>query len=214
MYVGTGVGTKILFILTVSFAFNSMSLADEPLKSKGGVALEKATFAGGCFWCMEPPFEKLKGVGEVISGYTGGHKDKPTYEEVSAGKTGHAEAIQFFYDPAQITYPELLEVFWRNIDPTTPDRQFVDVGSQYRSAIFYHNEEQKRLAQESKKDLEKSGRFQKPLVTEISPASAFYPAEAYHQDYYQKSPFRYKLYRFNSGRDQFLDRVWGKDREK
>jgi len=174
---------------------------------------EKATFAGGCFWCMEPPFEKLKGVLSVTSGYTGGHRSNPTYEEVSAGRTGHAEAVEVLYDPSQITYTQLLDVFWRNIDPTTKDRQFVDTGSQYRTAVFYHNEEQRRLAEESKKKLEASGRFGKPLVTEIVPAGKFFPAEEYHQDYYNKSATRYKFYRFNSGRDQYLDRIWGKDRE-
>ena len=174
---------------------------------------EKATFAGGCFWCMEPPFEKLKGVLSVTSGYTGGHTENPTYGEVSSGSTGHAEAVEILFDPSQITFSRLLDVFWRNIDPTTKDRQFVDVGSQYRTAIFTHNEEQRRLAEESKKKLEASGRFGKPNVTEIVPAGKFYPAEEYHQDYYKKSATRYKFYRFNSGRDQYLDRIWGKDRE-
>lgn len=175
--------------------------------------LEKATFAGGCFWCMEPPFVSLKGVASVTSGYTGGHKKNPTYEDVSSGATGHAEAIEILYDPAQITYSGLLDVFWRNIDPTTPNRQFVDIGTQYRSAIFYHNEEQRRLAEESKARLEKSGRFDKPIVTEIVPASAFYKAEEYHQKYYQKNPIRYKFYRYNSGRDQYLKKIWGKKAE-
>ena len=170
--------------------------------------LEKATFAGGCFWCMEPPFALLKGVVSITVGYTGGQKEKPTYEEVSSGITGHAEAIEIVYHPAQITYAELLDVFWSNIDPTTPNQQFVDVGTQYRAAIFYHNEEQKHLAEESKAKLEKSGRFDKPIVTEIKPATTFYPAEDYHQKYYQKSPIRYKFYRFNSGRDQYLKKTW------
>ncbi len=172
--------------------------------------LEKATFAGGCFWCMEPPFEKLKGVNEVISGYTGGHKATPTYEEVSSGTTGHVEAIEVFYDPSQITYSELLDVFWRQIDPTDPGGQFVDRGEQYRTVIFYHTDEQKRLAEKSKENLEKSGRFKKPIVTEIFPASKFYRAEEYHQDYYKKSSFKYKYYRFRSGRDQYLKKIWGK----
>jgi methionine-S-sulfoxide reductase len=175
--------------------------------------MEKATFAGGCFWCMEPPFEKLPGVLSVTSGYTGGRTENPTYEEVSSGRTGHAEAVEILYDPVKISYARLLDVFWRNIDPTTKDRQFVDIGSQYRTAIFYHSEEQRRLAEESKKQLEASGRFGKPIVTEIVPAGKFTPAEEYHQDYYKKSATRYKFYRFNSGRDQYLDRIWGKDRE-
>ena len=178
----------------------------------GGAQLDKATFAGGCFWCMEPPFEKLKGVREVISGYTGGNKVNPTYEEVCSGTTGHAESVQVIYDPKEISYEQLLDVFWHNIDPTTPNQQFVDKGIQYRSAIFYHNKEQKQLAEESKKKLGQFHQFNKPIVTEIIPASTFYPAEEYHQDYYKKHPFQYKFYRFNSGRDQFLDKVWGKDR--
>ena len=175
--------------------------------------LEKATFAGGCFWCIEPPFDSLKGVISVTVGYTGGHDKNPTYEEVSSGITGHAEAIEIFYDPAQITYAELLHVFWRNIDPTTPNQQFVDVGTQYRSAIFYHNEEQRRLAEESKTKLEKSGKFDKPIVTEIKVATPFYKAEEYHQKYYKKNPIRYKYYRYRSGRDQYLEKVWGGKQE-
>ncbi len=190
-------------------------MAPSESEGAGTAALAKkmdiATFAGGCFWCMEPPFEKLKGVMEVIAGYTGGHTVNPKYEEVSSGRTGHAEAVEVHYDPAQITYAELLDVFWHNIDPTTRDRQFVDMGSQYRTAIFYHNEEQKRLAEESKKRLEASGRFGKPIVTEIVTAGPFYPAEEYHQDYYKKSATRYKFYRFNSGRDQYLEKIWGKE---
>ncbi|MBI3755474.1 MAG: peptide-methionine (S)-S-oxide reductase MsrA [Deltaproteobacteria bacterium] len=174
---------------------------------------EKATFAGGCFWCMEPPFASLKGVMSITVGYTGGHKKNPTYEEVSSGVTGHAEAIEILYDPAQITYSELLDVFWRNIDPITPNRQFVDVGTQYRSAIFYHTEEQRRLAEESKAKLEKSGKFDKPIATEITSATAFYKAEEYHQKYYKKNPIRYKFYRYNSGRDQYLKKTWGEKTE-
>jgi peptide methionine sulfoxide reductase msrA/msrB len=162
---------------------------------------------------MEPPFEKLKGVGEVISGYTGGHKEDPSYKEVSAGGTGHVEAVEVIFDPTQVTYAELLEVFWRQIDPTDPDGQFVDRGIQYRSAIFYHNEEQKHLAEKSKNTLQKSGRFKKPVVTEILPASQFYRAEEYHQDYARKNPIRYNFYRFNSGRDQYLKKIWGEERE-
>ncbi len=169
---------------------------------------EKATFAGGCFWCMEHPFEKLEGVVEVISGYTGGLKDNPTYEEVSHGTTGHAEAIQIVFDPSKTTYSELLEVFWRQIDPTDPNGQFVDRGAQYRTAIYYHDTEQKKLAEESKAELERSGKFGKPIVTEIVKASKFFNAEDYHQDYYKKSPVRYKHYRSRSGRDQYLNGIW------
>jgi peptide-methionine (S)-S-oxide reductase len=167
----------------------------------------KATFAGGCFWCMEPPFDKLDGVISTISGYTGGKKKNPTYEQVSAGNTGHAEAVQVTYDPKKITYEKLLDVFWHNVDPLTPNRQFCDAGSQYRTAIFYHDETQKRLAEESKKALSK--RFKEPIVTEIVAAGEFYPAEDYHQDYYIKNPLRYKFYRYNCGRDQRLEQIWG-----
>ncbi len=171
--------------------------------------LETATFAGGCFWCMVPPFEALEGVVSVTSGYTGGHTVNPTYEEVSSGGTGHAESVQIVFDPARIGYARLLDVFWHNIDPLAKDRQFCDVGEQYRSAIFTHGEEQKRLAEESKAALEKSGRLKGPIVTEIVPASTFYPAEEYHQDYYKKNPIRYKFYRYSCGRDQRLKELWG-----
>lgn len=171
--------------------------------------LARATFAGGCFWCMEPPFDALDGVISTTSGYTGGQKQNPTYKEVSAGVTGHTEAVQVIYDPRKISYAQLLEVFWRNIDPTTADRQFCDSGSQYRTGIFYHDEEQKRLAEESKRTLEKSGRLGQPIVTEITAAPEFYPAEEYHQDYYKKNPVRYKFYRYNCGRDQRLEELWG-----
>lgn len=169
----------------------------------------KATFAGGCFWCMEPPFASLPGVISVTSGYTGGHKANPTYEEVSAGGTGHAEAVEIVYDPAQIGYARLLEIFWHNIDPLDAGGQFCDRGQQYRPAIFYHGDEQKRLAEESKQALEQSGRFQQPVVVAIEPASTFYPAEDYHQDYYRKNPVRYEFYRYSCGRDQRLETLWG-----
>lgn len=178
-------------------------------QSTGGAETAKATFAGGCFWCMEPPFDKLDGVISTISGYAGGTKKNPTYEEVSAGKTGHAEVVQITYDPKKITYEKLLEVFWHNVDPLTPNRQFCDVGSQYRTAIFYHDETQKRLAEESKKALSK--RFKEPIVTEIVAYTEFYPAEDYHQDYYIKNPLRYKYYRYSCGRDQRLEALWGPD---
>jgi peptide methionine sulfoxide reductase msrA/msrB len=172
---------------------------------------EKATFAGGCFWCMERPFENLAGVSEVLSGYTGGRKKNPTYKEVSAGATFHFEAIQITYDPSKISYSELLDVFWRQIDPTDPEGQFFDRGLQYRTAIFYHNEGQKHLAEESKEQLDKSGRYDEQIVTEITEATSFYKAEEYHQDYYKKSPLQYKVYRRGSGRDKFLERIWGKE---
>ena len=172
--------------------------------------IQKATFAGGCFWCMEGPFEQLEGVVSVTSGYTGGAKPHPTYEEVSSGTTGHAEAIEVLYDSSKINYERLLEVFWRNIDPTQPDGQFADHGSQYRAAIFYHDERQRQLAEASKQQLAASGRFNGPIITDIVPASTFYPAEAYHQDYYKTHPVRYKLYHEGSGRAGFLRKVWGK----
>ena len=170
---------------------------------------ETATFAGGCFWCMEPPFDKLEGVISTTSGYTGGHQANPTYKQVSAGKTGHTEAVQVEYDPEKISYEELLAVFWKNIDPTTADRQFCDAGSQYRSGIFYHNDAQKAAAEQSLRKLKQNKPFAEPVVTEITAAGEFYPAEDYHQDYYLKNPFRYKYYRFACGRDKRLEMLWG-----
>ncbi|MGD2052608.1 MAG: peptide-methionine (S)-S-oxide reductase MsrA [Gammaproteobacteria bacterium] len=169
---------------------------------------EIATFAGGCFWCMEPPFDKLDGVISTTSGYTGGHQANPTYKQVSAGNTGHTEAIQIEYDPAVISYEKLLSVFWKNIDPTTADRQFCDHGSQYRSGIFYHDESQKNAAESSLQKLEHTKPFDDPIVTEITAATVFYPAEEYHQDYYRKNPLRYKYYRYACGRDQRLEKLW------
>lgn len=174
-------------------------------------ALERATFAGGCFWCMEPPFEKVNGVQDAVSGYAGGEKDNPKYDEVSAGGTGHTEVVQVIFDPKKVTYEKLLDVFWRNIDPTDKDGQFVDRGSQYRPAIFYHDDNQKKTAETSKQALEKSGRFKKPIVVEITALKKFYPAEAYHQNFYKKpeSVARYKQYRKGSGRDAYIESVWG-----
>jgi len=173
---------------------------------------EKATFAGGCFWCMQAPFEKLPGVVEVLAGYTGGNGKDPTYHDYA--QKGHVEAIQITYDPAKISYSQLLNVFWRQIDPTDPNGEFVDRGPQYRSSIFYHNDEQKKLAEKSEEELGKSGRYDRPVVTEILQASPFYKAEEYHQDYYKKNPIRYKFYRHGSGRDQYLDKIWGKGRNQ
>jgi peptide-methionine (S)-S-oxide reductase len=172
-------------------------------------ARAKATLAGGCFWCMEGPFENLPGVLSVISGYTGGHKKNPTYDEVSSGGTGHAEAVQIVYDPAKVGYEQLLEIFWHNIDPLTANAQFCDRGSQYRSAIFFHDEAQRLAAEASKQKIEASGRFKQKIVTEIVPATVFYPAEAYHQDYYKKNPLRYQTYRTGCGRDRRLRELWG-----
>lgn len=173
--------------------------------------LKKATFAGGCFWCMQPPYDELVGVVSSIVGYTGGHQKNPTYEEVCSGVTGHAEAVEILFDPAKTTYEELLNVFWRNIDPTALNHQFADQGNQYRTAIFYHDEEQKSMAEKSKSELERSGKFNQPIVTEILPASTFYKAEEHHQNYYRKEPDRYHFYKKGSGREGYLEKVWGKD---
>ena len=169
----------------------------------------RAIFAGGCFWCMEPPFDALDGVVSTTSGYTGGHTANPTYEQVSAGKTGHAEAVEIVYDPRKVTYTRLLEVFWRNIDPLTANAQFCDMGNQYRAAIFVHDATQRKLAEASKDAV--AQRLQKPIVTEITAASQFWPAEEYHQDYYKKNPIRYKFYRTSCGRDRRLEAIWGPD---
>ena len=171
--------------------------------------LKQATFAGGCFWCVEAGFEKLDGVAKVISGYAGGNTVNPTYKEVSSGKGGHLEVVQVHYDPNIISYETLLESFWRQIDPTDNDGQFVDRGPQYRPAIFYHDDIQKLIAENSRANLASSGPFKKPIETEIIKLTKFYPAEEYHQDYYKKNPIRYKYYRYNSGRDQFLEQKWG-----
>ncbi len=177
-------------------------------EKKGNIAT--ATFAGGCFWCTESDFEKVSGVVEVISGYTGGKGDKPTYEDYAA--KGHVEAVQVFYDPEKVSYQELLDYFWRHVDPTDPGGQFVDRGPQYRTVIFYQDDEQRRLAEESKKELAESGPFEKPIATEILPLTKFYRAEDYHQDYYKTHAYQYKYYRWNSGRDQFLKKVWGQEK--
>jgi peptide-methionine (S)-S-oxide reductase len=189
----------------------AVSGASAPAFAEEPAAVAKATFAGGCFWCMQPPFEKLPGVRSTTVGYTGGHTKDPSYEEVSAGGTGHAESVQIVYDPRTITYEQLLDVFWHNIDPLTSEAQFCDHGHQYRSAIFVHDDAQRRLAEESKRKLEESKRFDRPIVTEIVAATVFYPAEEYHQRYHEKNPVRYKVYRWNCGRDQRLKAVWGDD---
>ena len=182
--------------------------------AESDVKTETATFAGGCFWCMQHPFDELPGVISTTVGYTGGTEDKPTYAQVSAGATGHTEAIQVQFDPNVINYKELLDVYWRNTDPTTPNRQFCDIGSQYRPAIFYHDANQQKLAEASKVELEQSKSFPENIVTEITPASAFWVAEEYHQNYYIKNPIRYKYYRFGCGRDQRLAALWGKNHLK
>lgn len=168
-----------------------------------------ATFAGGCFWCMQPPFDSTKGVIKTIAGYTGGAAVNPSYEQVSEGRTGHAELVEVIFDPALVTYKELLQIYWHNVDPLVKDRQFCDSGHQYRTAIFYHGDEQKQLAEDLKKEIE--AKFKLPVETEIVAASAFYPAEDYHQEYHKKNPVRYKFYRWNCGRDQRLKQLWGAD---
>jgi peptide-methionine (S)-S-oxide reductase len=178
---------------------------------QSGAKLATATFAGGCFWCMEHPFDSLNGVVSVTSGYTGGTKSHPTYEEVSSGGTGHAESVQVVYDPAKISYQKLVDTFWHNIDPVVMNRQFCDIGEQYRSAIFYHDAAQKQIAEASKQELQK--RFKQPIATEIVAATTFWPAEGYHQHYYKTNPVRYKFYRFGCGRDQRLAELWGKAAE-
>jgi peptide methionine sulfoxide reductase msrA/msrB len=181
---------------------------ESKIPSQPGNDQELATFAGGCFWCMEHPFEKLDGVSSVLSGYIGGHVKHPTYEQVSGGGTGHVEAVQIIFDPKKISYDELLDVFWQQFDPTDAGGSFVDRGSQYTSGIFVHNEEQRRIAALSKDKMNQSGIYEKQIVTEIKPASEFYVAEDYHQDYYKINPLRYKFYRSSSGRDQYLKQVW------
>ncbi len=198
-----------LSIAALAVVAAGLPSAGAPQATPGPRKLAKATFAGGCFWCMVPPFETLPGVVAVTSGYTGGHTKDPTYEEVSSGTTGHVEAVEVLYDPAKVSYEKLLDVFWHNVDPTTPDRQFCDVGSQYRSVIFFHDDEQRRLAEASEAALEKTKPFKAPIVTKIEMAGAFYPAEEYHQDFYMKNPVRYNLYRTGCGRDARLRQLWG-----
>ncbi len=191
--------TMLILIASMAAAIATVPHADE---KKTAIA----TFAGGCFWCMEPPFDDIKGVKSTTSGYTGGPEKNPTYKQVSSGKTGHAESLQIEYDPAQVSYERLLDVYWHNVDPTVADRQFCDWGKQYRPEIFYHDEEQKRLAEASKKEVEK--KFGEVAV-KITPATTFYPAEEYHQDYYSKSPDDYYSYRKGCGRDKRLKELWG-----
>ncbi|MEW6078406.1 MAG: peptide-methionine (R)-S-oxide reductase MsrB [Thermodesulfobacteriota bacterium] len=201
----------IMMMTTITGGDHYAGAAAGDTGKKTASPLETATFAGGCFWCMEPPFQALEGVTAVISGYIGGHLADPTYEDVCSGRSGHLEAIEVEYDPARIRYEELLNVFWRQIDPTDDGGSFVDRGPQYRSAIFFHDEGQKALAEASKKAIDDSGRFDRPVTTAILPYTTFYPAEAYHQDYAKKNPLRYKAYRAGSGRDRFIAAAW-KDR--
>ena len=202
--------TLAVFILSLLAVTVTISPADEAGVTDAGKNAAVTTFAGGCFWCMEGPFDKLEGVISTTSGYTGGHTENPTYKQTSTGKTGHTEAVQIVYDPEQVSYEKLLDVFWHNIDPTTPDQQFCDRGSQYRSEIFYHDDEQKQQAEASKTALNKNKPFSEPVVTQVSKASIFYAAEDYHQDYYKKNPIRYRYYRHGCGRDKRLEQLWGK----
>lgn len=211
-----GAGAKVrrimkiaqLFLMAVILSTSFVQAQEAVMKDDG---LQKATFAGGCFWCMQPFFDRVKGVKSTLVGYTAGQTKNPTYEQVSSGETGHTEGIEITYDPKEVSYDKLLNIFWRNIDPTAKDAQFVDHGTQYRTGIYYHNEEQKRLAEESKKNLAASGKFNKPIVTEIVAATTFYPAEEYHQKYYQKSAIRYHMYADNTGRHEFTEQHWGKE---
>ena len=199
-----GTFASILILALAAVALAGPQSPAAPQNSRGN---QVATFAGGCFWCMEPPFDKLDGVISTTSGYTGGQKNNPSYEEVSSGSTGHAESVQIAYDPRKVSYQKLLDVFWHNIDPFAVNYQFCDHGEQYRSAIFYHNEEQRRLAEASKQAVEK--KLGKPVATQIVAAAKFWPAEEYHQDYYRKNPIRYNFYRTSCGRDRRLQQVWG-----
>jgi peptide-methionine (S)-S-oxide reductase len=202
---------EILFVGFAMLALTALGVA-LPAAAGGGNETAYATFAGGCFWCMEADFEKVDGVLSVTSGYTGGTVANPSYKQVSAGGTGHAESVRVVFNPEVVSYEELLDFFWHHIDPTVADRQFCDVGSQYRSAIFYHNDEQRRAAEQSKMELEQSKPFPQPIVTEITAATAFYPAEAYHQDYYKKNPVRYSYYRNGCGRDRRVAELWGDEK--
>jgi len=202
---------RSLITLLVGIVLPGAIVAQQDMTGADGIPsnYETAIVAGGCFWCVESDFDKVPGVIKTVSGYIGGHKPDPTYKQVSAGGTGYAEAVQIVYDPEKVSYKELIDRFWRTIDPTTPNRQFCDSGSQYRTAIFYTNPRQKAIAQESKVALEKTKPFAAPIVTEITKATEFYPAEEYHQNYYKKNPVRYKYYRFSCGRDERLEQLWG-----
>jgi peptide-methionine (S)-S-oxide reductase len=213
-----GVGRPVLLAIAFAllrFAIPPVAAQTPPSPrtepSAAPAKLARAAFAGGCFWCMQPPFENLPGVVSTTVGYAGGHTKNPTYEQVSAGGTGHAESVEIVYDPSKIGYDQLLDVFWHNVDPLTPEAQFCDHGNQYRTAIFYYDETQRAQAEASKKRLEDAKRFDRPIVTEIVAAGVFYPAEEYHQKYHEKNPVRYRYYRWNCGRDQRLKELWGNE---
>jgi len=200
---------SFLTVFTVSVLFLSAWNVRSTNQAAADTTPGKAYFAGGCFWCMEEAFEKVEGVVSATSGYMGGRVANPSYEEVSAGRTGHAESVEVVYDPSKVTYQKLLDAFWHNVDPLTPNAQFCDHGSQYRSAIFFQTDEEKRASETSKQAIEQSKRFTEPIVTQIVPASQFYPAEEYHQDFYKKNPIRYKIYKYNCGRAHRLETLWG-----
>ena len=203
---------KNKFLLWAAVLLPSLFLAAPSISQQDQITYttyQTATFAGGCFWCTEADFDKVPGVVETLSGYIGGHVNNPTYKQVSAGGSGHTEAVQIRFDPNKVDYEKLLAIFWRSIDPTTKDRQFCDHGKQYRSGVFYHNPEQQKLATQSKMELDQSKLFKAPIVTEITAASEFYVAEDYHQNFYTKNPIRYKFYRYNCGRDKRLEQLWG-----
>ncbi|WP_232068524.1 peptide-methionine (S)-S-oxide reductase MsrA [Nitrospira sp. KM1] len=202
--------TGLAVLLITMMAAVGIGISQRTMSQAGEVGRSaKAYFAGGCFWCMEEAFEKIDGVSAVTSGYMDGTVKNPSYEDVSSGRTGHAESVEVLYDPSKVSYSRLLESFWKNVDPITANAQFCDHGSQYRSAIFYQSEEEKRLAEQSKQMLEQSKRFKQPIVTQIGPASEFFSAEDYHQDYYKKNPVRYKFYKYTCGRAQRLEELWG-----
>lgn len=203
----------LMYLVSSTLCLALPTQAQAPNPASGSTASAKATFAGGCFWCVEEAFDKVPGVISTTSGYIGGQTKNPTYEQVSSGRTGHAEAVQIEYDPAKLSYEKLLEVFWRNIDPTQRDAQFCDHGSQYRSGIFYHSEAQMKLAEASKTALVKSKPFRGDIVTGITKATEFFPAEDYHQDFYQKNPVRYKFYKTGCGREARLKELWGAPRD-
>ena len=200
----------VLSVLSIAILFIGTLSVQAISQAAANATQGKAYFAGGCFWCMEEVFENVEGVLSVTSGYMGGAVARPSYEEVSAGRTGHAESVEVVYDPAKVSYQKLLDAFWMNIDPITPNAQFCDHGSQYRSAIFFQTDEEKRTSETSKQAIEQSSRFNDQIVTQIVMASQFYPAEEYHQDFYKKNPIRYKFYKYNCGRAQRLETLWGK----
>ncbi|QKS73231.1 peptide-methionine (R)-S-oxide reductase MsrB [Paenalkalicoccus suaedae] len=203
----------VIFIPIVYDYFTARSYGSEPLELAENDYREVATFAGGCFWCMEPPFEKLEGVDDAVSGYIGGEEENPAYDDVASGNTGHVEAVQVIYDPSIVSYEDLVQIFWRQINPMDDEGQFVDRGFQYTTGIFYHSDEQREIAEASLEELDASGRFPEPIVTPINEATTFYQAEDYHQNFYLENSVRYDFYRANSGRDDFLDEYWGEDRE-